>query len=97
MPEYKSGLKINGEGLGLSFNNQFYKVCLSERSGAIDEIRVKMGLDCTFDHHLETNGAVHWNPGIYAPPRPWLHASDWDPPDKHSLILGNIFAMANGT
>ncbi len=95
MPEYKSGLKINGKGLGLSLNNQFYNVCLSERSGAIDEITVKMGLDCTFDHHLETNGAVHWNPGIYAPPRPWLHASDWDPPDKHSSILGNIFAMTS--
>ncbi len=88
-----SDLKTTGSGLGLALENQFYNVRLSEKSGAIDEISVKMGLDCTFDHHLETNGALHWNPGIYAPPRPWMHASDWDPPAQYSSIQGKIFTM----
>jgi hypothetical protein len=92
-PNYGKGLSISGQGLGLTLENQFYNVRLSETSGAIDEINVKMGADVTFDHHLETNGALHWNPGIYAPPRPWLHASDWNPPEKHSSTVGNIFAM----
>lgn len=93
IPGYESGLKVNGDGLGLTLENQFYTVRLSERSGAIDEITLKMGINCTFDHHLETNGALHWNPGIYAPPRPWLHASDWDPPARYSSTRGKIFTM----
>ncbi|HEB29620.1 MAG TPA: hypothetical protein ENI15_01930 [Spirochaetes bacterium] len=98
-PNYKKGLTVSGQGLGLTLENQFYNVRLAETSGAIDEINVKMGVDVTFDHHLETNGALHWNPGIYAPPRPWLHASDWDPPERQSSTVGNIFTMTrrNGT
>ena len=46
-----------------------------------------------FDHHLETNGALHWNPGVYAPPRTWIHASDWDPPAGYATLSGPIFFM----
>jgi hypothetical protein len=33
------------------------------------------------EHKLESNGAVHWNPDIYSPPLPWVHASDWEQPE----------------
>ncbi len=92
-PQYRSGLHIDGEGLGLRIENEFYRIALSEKSGAIDEITIKKGASFTFKHGLETNGALHWNPGIYAPPRPWLHASDWDPPAHYSIIQGPLFAM----
>jgi len=37
------------------------------------------------EHKLETNGAVHWNPGCYAPPTPWVHASDWEKPEFEQI------------
>jgi len=92
-PTYSSSLKMEGSGLGLSMENQYYKIKLSQTSGAIDEITMKTGSEYTFEHHLETNGALHWNPGIYAPPRPWLHASDWDPPERYSEMHGPVFSM----
>jgi hypothetical protein len=94
-PEYKCGLQITGNGLGLTLENEFYTVRLGKKSGAIDEISMKMGVDYSFYHHLETNGALHWNPGVYAPPRPWLHASDWDPPELYSSITGSLFATTS--
>ena len=92
-PQYTGSLRVEGEGLGLTMENQFYKVLLAKSSGVIDEIHMKMGVNQKFAHHLETNGALHWNPGIYAPPRQWLHASDWNPPQNHTFTYGPIFAM----
>lgn len=93
-PVYDESLTTRGKGLGLSLENKFYKIKLAATSGAIDEITLKGGdSPCTFAHHLETNGALHWNPGIYAPPRPWLHASDWNPPAHHSVVQGPVFTM----
>ena len=93
IPKYHSALEMKGTGLGLSLENQHYRIRLSETSGAIDEITMKTGSKYTFEHHLETNGALHWNPGIYAPPRPWLHASDWNPPGRYSEMHGPVFTM----
>jgi hypothetical protein len=92
-PQYRSGLHVDGNGLGLTVENEFYSIALSETSGAIDEITLKKGEQFTFKHGLETNGALHWNPGIYAPPRPWLHASDWNPPAHYAVEQGPIFTM----
>ncbi len=93
-PDYSGDLHVSGKGLGLSLENQFYKALLSEKSGVIDEIHMKMGVNRIFAHHLETNGALHWNPGLYAPPRQWIHASDWDPPESYSQLAGSLFATA---
>ncbi|UCB46679.1 MAG: hypothetical protein JSV25_04460 [Spirochaetota bacterium] len=90
-PVYKSNFEVCGKGLGLTLENEYYKTLLHEKSGAIDEIHMKMGANRIFAHHLETNGALHWNPGLYAPPRPWMHASDWDPPKNYSKLAGPLF------
>lgn len=90
-PNYAGSLSVSGKGLGLAIENPFYKVLLSPKSGAIDEIHMKMGVNQKFYHHLETNGALHWNPCFYAPPKPWLHASDWDPPPNSSTVQGPVF------
>jgi len=92
LPNYSGILKVEGEGLGLSIENSYYKTLLSPKSGAIDEIHMKMGVNQVFSHHLETNGALHWNPGLYAPPRQWIHVSDWDPPANYEMISGPVFA-----
>ena len=92
-PSYSTGLSHGGSGLGMTVANEFYNIKLSTTSGAIDEMTMKTGPGYTFEHHLETNGALHWNPGIYAPPRPWLHASDWDPPEHYEEMHGPVFSM----
>ena len=90
-PSFTETLEVGGSGIGLTIDNPYYKVLLAEKSGAIDEIHMKMGVGAKFYHHIETNGALHWNPCFYAPPKPWLHASDWDPPPNHSMMQGPVF------
>jgi hypothetical protein len=90
-PAYAEGLSVSGEGVGLTIDNAYYTALLHPKSGAIDEIHMKMGVNAKFYHHVETNGALQWNPCFYAPPRPWLHASDWDPPPNHSVLKGPVF------
>ncbi len=90
-PAYSDGLAVSGHGPGITIDNPFYRVELHPKSGAIDEIQMKMGVEARFYHHLETNGALHWNPCFYAPPKPWLHASDWDPPPEHTVLVGPVF------
>jgi len=91
-PIHGGGLSVMGEGVGLTIENPYYKVLLSPKSGAIDEIAMKMGVNAKFYHRIETNGALQWNPCFYAPPKAWLHASDWDPPPSHSMVQGPVFA-----
>lgn len=90
-PEYTTDLSISGEGLARTIENEFYKITLHGPSGSIDEITVKQGVNQTFAHHLETNGSMNWNPDIYAPPTPWNHISDWDPPENYEFEIGPVF------
>lgn len=92
-PKYETDLKLTGEGLSLTVSNAFYSVKLHELSGSIDEVTVKQGVNETFAHHLETNGSMNWNPDIYAPPTPWNHISDWNPPENYTVEAGPVFVM----
>jgi hypothetical protein len=76
-PAFKSALKVTGQGLGKTIENEFYKVVLHPKSGTIYEV-------------VETNGSVHWNPDVYSPPHAWYHVSDWDKPDS-SEDSGPVF------
>jgi hypothetical protein len=78
-PAYSSDLKVTGEGLGRTIENSFYKVALNKKSGVIYEITEKSS-KTRLEHKLETNGSVHWNPGVYSPPHSWYHTSDWENP-----------------
>ena len=75
-------LKVTkGEGLSQTVENQRYKIYLSTQSGSVEQITILgEGEPVLLEHKLETNGAVHWNPDIYSPPTPWVHASDWEKP-----------------
>jgi len=92
-PNYTTDLRVSGESLELTVENAYYKMHFQDTSGSIDEIWMKMGVNEKFEHRLETNGAVQWNPGVYSPPRPWIHASDWNPPPHYAEIRGPIFTM----
>lgn len=88
-PAYETDLMVRGDGLGKSIENAFYKVLLDEKSGMITEILEKQ-TDIKLEHKLETNGAIHWNPGTYSPPHSWSHSSDWENP-SYSEVTGPIF------
>ena len=77
------GLKVtNREGLAQVVENAHYRYELAANSGAVETVTVLGdGEPVLLEHKLETNGAVHWNPGCYAPPKPWVHASDWENPE----------------
>ena len=92
-PRYETDLCVSGEGYGLSIQNEYYTVNLHKDSGSIDEILPRDREGLTYCHQLETNGALQWNPGIYAPPKTWMHASDWVAPKDFTVISGPIFVM----
>lgn len=81
-PELATDLKVTrGERMSQTVENAYYSYFLSVNSGAVETVTLRGdGEPVTFEHKLETNGAVHWNPGIYSPPTPWVHASDWETP-----------------
>jgi hypothetical protein len=88
-PDYPTDLVVNGEGLGKTIDNDFYKILLDNKSGMISEIHEKQ-TGIKLEHKLETNGALHWNPGTYSPPHSWSHCSDWKNP-VFSEVKGPIF------
>ncbi len=91
-PSYETGLSVEGEGLGATVENEFYRIGHAATSGAIFTIEVKQGVNVVLEHKLETNGAVQWNPDMYAPPHSWVHASDWEAPE-HEIVCGPVFCM----
>ncbi len=92
-PQYCTDLYVHGEGFDLSIGNQYYDVKLQKESASIEDITIKQGINTTLSHKLETNGAIQWNPDIYAPPTSWNHISDWNPPQNIVIESGPIFVM----
>ncbi len=92
---FESDLQVLGKGLAKTIENSFYKVVLDERSGMVTEIHEKE-TGIKLEHKLETNGAIHWNPGAYSPPHMWSHSSDWENP-SFSEVIGPIFYALSRT
>jgi hypothetical protein len=91
-PSYPSDLKVSGAGPGKAIENNFYKATLNEKSGVIYEIIEKTS-QTHLEHKLETNGSIHWNPGVYSPPHTWTHTSDWENP-AFAEVTGPVFYSA---
>ena len=87
---YKTDLRVQGEAPGLQIDNSQYSLSLHPNSGHLDQIILKSKPDVPLYHRMETNGAIHWNPGIYSPPRPWTHTADWKPPANINYISGPV-------
>ncbi len=90
-PAYPTDLTVSGSGLDLTIENSHYRVTLHPKSGQLDTILVKQGVDALWEHKVESNGALHWNPDVFAPPRIWSHASDWDPPANVHTESGPVY------
>jgi len=93
-PAYAAGLAVTkGRGFGRTIENAFYKIVLNEKSGVVHEI-VEKTTGIQLEHKLETNGAIHWNPDVYAPPHAWYHSSDWSDPEAREVV-GPVFYSLN--
>jgi hypothetical protein len=91
---YQSDLRIQGEAPGLQIDNSEFTVALHPNSGHLDQITLKSKPDAPFFHRLETNGAMHWNPDIYVPPRAWTHTADWKAPKSVKTVAGPVIARS---
>ena len=91
---YKTDLRVQGEVPGLQIDNDLLSIVLHPNSGHIDQITLKSKPDVPLFHRMETNGAIHWNPGVYAPPRAWTHTADWKPPQNIKSISGPVVAIS---
>ena len=91
---YHTDLRVQGEAPGLKIDNSVFSVTLSANSGVLDQITLRSKPDDPLYHRMETNGAVHWNPGIYVPPRAWTHTSDWNPPRNIKCVAGAVIARS---
>jgi len=91
-PVYETDLRVSGPEIGQTISNELTEIDLDDVSGAIFQISLKQGRDTVLEHKLETNGAVHWNPGAYSPPHSWVHASDWQRVEFEQ-VTGPVFHM----
>ncbi len=91
---YKTDLRVQGEAPGLRIDNDMMTLVLHPNSGHLDQITLKSKPDVPLYHRMETNGAIHWNPGIYVPPRPWTHTADWKPPQHVKWMAGPVLSTA---
>ncbi len=91
---YNTDLRVSGEAPGLRIENSEMEVDLHPQSGHFDQLTLKKLPAYPLFHRKETNGAIHWNPEIYAPPAPWTHTSDWKPAPHVNTVTGPIFSMA---
>ncbi len=89
---YTSDLVVRGEAPALHIDNEHLSIVLHPKSGHLDQITLKSKPEFPIYHRKETNGAIHWNPEIYTPPRPWTHTADWDPPQNISSYSGAVKA-----
>ncbi len=91
---YQTDLRVQGESPGLQIDNNQYSIVLHPASGHLDQITLKERPNTPLFHRMETNGAIHWNPGVYVPPRPWTHTADWKPPQNYSFMTGPVISTA---
>ncbi len=91
---YMTDLRVQGEAPGLQIDNNKIEVALHPTSGHLDQINLKTSPGFPLYHRLETNGAIHWNPGIYTPPRAWTHTSDWKTPKSIKTMSGPVIAKS---
>jgi len=91
---YKTDLHVQGESPGMRIDNNKFSIVLHPNSGHLDQITLKNKSQFPLYHRMETNGAIHWNPGVYAPPRPWTHTADWKPPSNFKFMSGPVKSSA---
>lgn len=88
--EYVKMVDDFGFHMGRVIDNELGRMVTHPVNGQIDQVRIKREINMSFFHHVETNGAVHWNPGCYSPPREWVHVADWKPNINFEEEIGPV-------
>lgn len=91
---YQTDLRVQGELPGLNIDNSFFNISLHPQSGHLDQMALKSKPGNPLFHRMETNGAIHWNPGIYVPPRAWTHTADWKLEQNMHSVSGPVLATS---
>lgn len=91
---WQTDLRVQGELPGLRIDNNYFNAVLHPNSGHLDQLTLKTKPEAPLFHRMETNGAIHWNPGIYVPPRAWTHTADWKHDQNMYSISGPVLATA---
>ncbi|PID92780.1 MAG: hypothetical protein CSA96_01470 [Bacteroidetes bacterium] len=91
---YQTDLRVQGELPGLAIDNKCFSAVLHPNSGHLDQLSLKSSPRHPLFHRMETNGAIHWNPGIYVPPRAWTHTADWKHDQNMHAISGPVLACS---
>ncbi len=89
---YTTDLLVQGETPRVPCQGEFMEVGLHPNSGHFDQITLKNKPQYPLYHRKKTNGAIHWNPEIYTPPR--YHGripSDWKPPQHVQCCNGSRY------
>ncbi len=89
---YETDLHVQGELPGLTIDNDKFTAVLHPNSGHLDQMILKSKPDYPLYHRMETNGAIHWNPGIYVPPRAWTHTADWKLEQNMHSVSGPVIS-----
>ena len=87
---YLTDLRVQGELPGLTIDNDKFTAVLHPNSGHLDQMTLKSKPNDPLYHRMETNGAIHWNPGIYVPPRAWTHTADWKGEQNMHSVSGPV-------
>lgn len=91
---WQTDLRVQGELPGLTIDNNYFSAVLHPNSGHLDQLTLKTKPNSPLFHRMETNGAIHWNPGVYVPPRAWTHTADWKHDQNMHSISGPVLATS---
>uniref|UniRef100_UPI003216C86A hypothetical protein n=1 Tax=uncultured Draconibacterium sp. TaxID=1573823 RepID=UPI003216C86A len=91
---WQTDLRVQGELPGLNIDNKYFTAVLHPNSGHLDQLTLKTKPGNPLFHRMETNGAIHWNPGIYVPPRAWTHTADWKHDQNMHSVSGPVMATS---
>lgn len=84
----EGGLQVSGEAPGLTISNEYYRMTLDPKSGAIQRI-----LPSNQDESSELfyrNIPIHFGVDIWSPPQSWDHDYDWPVPPNQKVEGGPL-------
>lgn len=98
-PSFSTDLKVSGESPSWTIENNLIRVGLHGRidgraeytnhdSGQLSSVIIKSRPNSPI---APDGGVIHWNPGVFAPLRGWMHSFQWDPPERCEIESGPLF------
>ncbi|MBN1351139.1 hypothetical protein JXJ21_17090 [candidate division KSB1 bacterium] len=86
---FPTDLRIEGTAPGLTVQNAFYRIELSQKCGAIQTAR-RAGQDDEHDMRFYQKLPMHFGADVWSPPAAWDHDYDWESPPNAHVIEGPV-------